>query len=336
MSDDNEMDMAATLPRTDSNILLNVQIIVHNLQMPSEQSSRQRASEQDQKYDTPAVTRPRYLRAGFAADVNDVAQSGLLHAGEQWAPPQFMIADHFHPTWEFYLQLHGITRWTADRRLWVVRPGDLLGIAPETEHAMAEVPGANIHFVYAAFDPSRPLSRLPGVDGDWAHRNGVLHLPNASRLIEPFAQLIDEVTITREYVTTGLSLAVDRITVELTRSVRRASPTRALDCHPAVQQAQAILNRDYARSWPLKDLAARVGLAPNYLAALFSAEFGRGPHEYQLERKLMRARQLLAASDLSITAIAMELGFSSGQHLARTFRARIGSTPSAYRRAAAV
>lgn len=281
--------------------------------------------------DSLTLTRPRYLRAGFAADVDDVSDSGLLHAGEQWAPPQFMITEHDHPTWEFYLQLHGVTRWRADRQLWTVRPGDLLGVAPHTVHAMAEQPRANIHFVYAALDPGRSFARLAAIGDAVELPQPVVHLRDASRLVDPFAQLINEVTTPREFLGIGISLAVDRIIVELSRALRQSGPSRALDLHPAVQETQTVLDRDYALTWSLKELAARVGLAPNYLAGLFSAELGRGPHEYQIERRVARTKQLLTASDLSITAIAVEVGFSSGQHLARIFRQSTGTTPSSYR-----
>jgi AraC-like DNA-binding protein len=289
---------------------------------------------QNPQVSSPTVIRPEYLRAGFAADVDDLGGSGLLHAGEQWAPPAFMITEHTHPTWEFYLQLHGLTRWRAERRLWTVRPGDLFGVAPRTRHAMAEQPGANIHFVYAALDPSRAAARLDDALPGWADRPAVLHLSNAFRLVEPFAQLINEVTTTQAFQPAGLSLAVDRIALEVTRCLQQGGAARALGNHPAVHQIQSLLDRDYARPWPLRDLADRVGLAPNYLAGLFSAEFGCGPHEYQTQRRVARAKQLLVSSDLSITDIATEVGFGSSQHLARTFRQHTGTTPSAFRRGA--
>ena len=292
-----------------------MQEIVHDLQVMS-----------------PTLVRPDYVRAGFAAHVDDAAGSGLVEAGEQWAPPSFMIEDHAHRTWEFYLQLHGLTRWTADGRRWTVRPGELLAVAPETVHAMAEQPRANIHFVYAAFDLARCWARVDGLAQRWSEQDKVIHLHHAADLTDSFAQLVNEVTAQHAFQDAGLTLAVDRIALELTRHLDEATPGRALDGHPAVQQTQVLLDREYARPWPLSQLADRVGLAPNYLAAVFSSELGRGPHQYQTERKINRAKQLLRNSDLTVTAIAIEVGFNSGQHMARTFRVMTGVTPSAYRR----
>lgn len=323
--------MASTVPVGGPKILPEVQKNVQDIQVSIGPGSRAR-SEAARQRTAPAFTRPDCLRAGFAAHLNDLSDSGLLHVGEQWAPQQFMINAHSHPTWEFYLQMHGVTRWKADEQVWTVRPGDLLGVPPETLHCMAEESSANIHFMYAAFDPSRSWARAASLGEAWVGHESVIHLHSASRLIEPFAQLVNEVTTTQEFFETGLVLALDRITLELTRQLRPAHRGRALDMHPAVHETQTTLDRDFDRPWLLKDLADRVSLAPNYLAALFSAELGRGPHEYQTERRIARAKQLLTASDLSVTTIAMEVGFSSGQHLARTFRHVTGMTPSAYRK----
>lgn len=300
-------------------LLPHVPQFVHDHQVPEAAAS-------------PVLFRPREIRAGFAAAVDDLRGSGLLHAGEQWAPAQFVITEHEHPVWEWYLQLHGVTRWRADRRVWTVGPGDLLGVAPRTRHAMVEAPGANVHFYYAAVDAAPALARQPGLRPPWPLDDRVVHLPDAGNLVDPFAQLIGELTTDRGRADVGLPLAVDRLVLELTRRLGRRGPSRTFALHPAVQAVQALLDREYAASWPLRTLADRVGLAPTYLAALFAAQLGRAPHRYQTERRIARAQQLLETSDLSMTAIALEVGFGSSQHFARTFRAVTATTPSAYRR----
>ncbi|MDX3002699.1 helix-turn-helix transcriptional regulator [Kribbella solani] len=68
-----------------------------------------------------------------------------------------------------------------------------------------------------------------------------------------------------------------------------------------------------------------------YLAELFAGELGRPPHRYLSERRIDRARQLLEASAIAITALAISLGFSSSQHFARVFRQHTGTTPTAFR-----
>lgn len=279
----------------------------------------------------PTLSKPPDLRAGFAAEVNDLAGSGLLHAGEQWAQARFMIEEHSHPVWEWYLQMHGVTQWFADRQLWTIRPGDLLGVAPNTRHALATAPRGSHHFYYAAFDPSPGLDRHVDVAASWPAEDKVVYLVNAEGLVDPFAQLIKELTASQDFLDVGLQLAVDRLLLELARRLQLGITNRTFGLHPAVQKVKMIIDRNFAQGLPLQDLAASAGLAPNYLAGLFSAQLARSPHQYQAEKRLERVRQLLTTSDLPITAIAVEAGFSSGQHLARAFKKAVGVTPRYYR-----
>lgn len=280
----------------------------------------------------PRLVRPADLRAGFAAEVNDLQGSGLLHAGEQWAPARFMITEHTHPVWEWYLQMHGTTRWYADRQVWTIRPGDLFGVAPHTRHAMAETAGGNHHFHYAAVDPAPAISRHSTLAAAWPTSARVVHLSDASGLIDPFAQLIKELTVRQHQLDVGLRLAVDRLLLEIVRRLQQGPAQPEFGIHPAVHEVKTMIDRDYVRGTSLRELADTVGLSPTYLAGLFSAQVGRSPHQYLTERRLDRVKQLLITSDLSITAIAVEVGFGSGQHLARVFHQLVGTTPRAYRK----
>ncbi|TWD84291.1 AraC-like protein [Kribbella amoyensis] len=275
------------------------------------------------------LSRPHGLRAGFHADVRD-SVSGLLHAGEQWAPADFLIAEHSHPVWEIYLQMHGVTRWIADGRTYLLRPGHLFAVPPRLPHRLV-VPANHHHFYFAAIDLDTVERRRPGLVERW--KDEVVHRAGAADLADAFAHLVRELTTRYEYAEEGLALAVDHLVLATSRAmVPTAAPQ--LPIHPAVRTVQRLLDREYQDRWTLDRLADRVGLAPAYLAGLFTAQLGRPPHKYLNERRIDRARQLLATSDLSVTAIALSLGFSSSQHFARTFRQFTASTPTAFRSAA--
>jgi AraC family transcriptional regulator len=82
----------------------------------------------------------------------------------------------------------------------------------------------------------------------------------------------------------------------------------------------------------LADLAALVGLSPYHFARAFKASTGSAPHRYLMERRVERAKELLATTGQSVTEIAHACGFASSQHLATVFRRFVGTTPKQYRR----
>ena len=55
------------------------------------------------------------------------------------------------------------------------------------------------------------------------------------------------------------------------------------------------------------------------------------PHEYLTRRRLERARQLLAGSDLSMLQIAHTVGYRTQAHFTRVFHEGTGTTPRRYR-----
>lgn len=79
------------------------------------------------------------------------------------------------------------------------------------------------------------------------------------------------------------------------------------------------------------DLAAAAGLAPTYFCALFRKETGTTPAAYIRKQKVDEAMHLLRFSDLSYSAIAESLGFSSQSHFTHVFHQIVGMTPGQYR-----
>ena len=79
-------------------------------------------------------------------------------------------------------------------------------------------------------------------------------------------------------------------------------------------------------------LAAQAALSEHHFAHMFRASFGMTPHAWVLQRRMVRAKALLHGA-ASLEQIARACGLSSAAHLVRRFRAAMGITPGAYRRA---
>lgn len=82
----------------------------------------------------------------------------------------------------------------------------------------------------------------------------------------------------------------------------------------------------------IDELAALIGYRPPQFMRSFQTTFGMPPHRYLLQQRVARARDLLRASDLALTDIALQLGFASHSHFSTAFRNETGSAPGEYRR----
>jgi AraC family transcriptional regulator len=81
----------------------------------------------------------------------------------------------------------------------------------------------------------------------------------------------------------------------------------------------------------IEDIAAAVGLNPIHFARQFKRTTGKPPYQFVIEKRVERARELLAA-DMPIAEVAAAAGFSHQEHLTRVFGRQTGMTPGAYRR----
>ena len=90
--------------------------------------------------------------------------------------------------------------------------------------------------------------------------------------------------------------------------------------------------RESSATVPLSAIAREVRLSTGELIRRFTALFGETPHQYRLRERLGRAKDLLARTELTVTDVCMEVGFSSVGSFSAWFARRVGMPPSAYRR----
>ncbi|MEO7126738.1 MAG: helix-turn-helix transcriptional regulator [Nakamurella sp.] len=94
------------------------------------------------------------------------------------------------------------------------------------------------------------------------------------------------------------------------------------------------MDRGYAGPLDIGTLARIAIVSPAHFIRVFAATFGETPHRYLQRRRIERAAALLRDTDLSVSAVCVEVGFGSFATFTRTFRGIMGQSPSVYRRRA--
>jgi AraC family transcriptional regulator len=79
----------------------------------------------------------------------------------------------------------------------------------------------------------------------------------------------------------------------------------------------------------LSDVAAAVGLSTYHFARLFKHSTVKAPHQYLLDARVRKAKELLATGKFTVSEAAHEVGFFDQSHLTRHFKRVFGLPPKA-------
>ena len=97
-----------------------------------------------------------------------------------------------------------------------------------------------------------------------------------------------------------------------------------------LRRARDRIDRHYAESLDLEDLARTAGISKFHFHRLFTATYGRTPAAYLSERRIERAQDLLRATNLTVTEVCHAVGFTSLGSFSSRFRQVVGETPTAF------
>ncbi|MCI0435875.1 MAG: AraC family transcriptional regulator [Gemmatimonadetes bacterium] len=245
---------------------------------------------------------------------------------EAWFPPGAVLAPHDHDRAILAVVLDGVIESSIANRELDCAPASVWTEPVAERHANA-------------------------IGRDGAHVLVVQPDHRRADLFAPFVDLLEEVRHTRHAGVASdarrvlfemdladdlSSLAIDGLVLAMLATSARAFAPRNRQA-PAPQwllQARDYLHDRFRDRFQLLDVAAAVGVGPAHLAHAFRRHFHCSPGEYVRGLRIRWAADRLAASDASISRIAVSAGFSDQSHLTREFRRRTGTTPAAFRRAA--
>ena len=98
-----------------------------------------------------------------------------------------------------------------------------------------------------------------------------------------------------------------------------------------IREVETYLLKDLAKAPGIDDLARHAAMSATRLKTLFRQVYGIPPYEYFQQHRMIRARQLLRDSSLSIQDIGRSLGYSNMSNFTLAFRKVFGVNPSEIR-----
>lgn len=109
------------------------------------------------------------------------------------------------------------------------------------------------------------------------------------------------------------------------------SPKQMSKKHNLAVEAMEIINKSFSESISLETVADKLNITPQYLSTILKKETGSAFSEQLMFVRLLRARDLLQQTNLSVTEICYKSGFNDLSNFFRCFKKHYGITPGKYR-----
>lgn len=98
-----------------------------------------------------------------------------------------------------------------------------------------------------------------------------------------------------------------------------------------VKTVTEYMNRNYMdSSFCLNMIADELGISSKYLASVFKKHTGMSVGEYMLSARMVKAAEMMADSNQTITSIANKVGMENESYFYRMFKKYYGCTPREY------
>jgi len=100
-----------------------------------------------------------------------------------------------------------------------------------------------------------------------------------------------------------------------------------------VRRVREHIDNNFDQRIKVGTLARLANLSVWYFLRAFKQSLGVTPHDYLIRRRLEHTMELLLATEMPLSQIALAAGFADQSHFARRFRQHVGMSPRDYRRA---
>lgn len=117
--------------------------------------------------------------------------------------------------------------------------------------------------------------------------------------------------------------------IKLTQAV--ADTKKMSTYSPIVRNTLNYISANYSQNISLSELADMNHISEEHLSRSFKKEMGISISTHIGDIRIKKAAELLKSTNLSISDIAMYIGYPDNNYFAKVFKKRYGMTPSAYR-----
>ena len=101
--------------------------------------------------------------------------------------------------------------------------------------------------------------------------------------------------------------------------------------HLVVDRALRMMDVTLDRRLDMKEVAADLSVSYSWFRQAFKKRTGLSPNQYHMQRRIEKAKELLASPRVKVKDVSSQLGFSDECYFSTRFKQQTGQSPQAYR-----
>lgn len=253
----------------------------------------------------------------------------LIKAGRNEAKPNYKIGPRMIVYYSFHFVLEGQVLFTQNQTRITLEQGDVFCLLPHVMHQYEAVSsGRNLRMAWLAFDGKQAASVINHLD---------IHpeRPYMKQVIDPaLLAVLDGILQEFSRGSTGHLRKLGML-YELFHQLSEAARPRPDAPRPSaswVSQSVEYFDIHYSEDISVKDVARHFKINRSHFTKTFTEQVGVSPKQYLQNLKMKRAKQLLLETPLTITEIALSLGFPDLYSFTRAFRNYCNISPTMLRK----
>ena len=230
--------------------------------------------------------------------------------------------------WQLFLVESGRGTVEFRHRKFSIQKDSLIILPPGCWHRYRPIKNIGWSTLWIGFGGDL-ADRLVGGAG-FGKDGEVLDLPNTHRFHRCFMETVDGILERGKDNTYSTAARIPSLIATLMEE--KSKKADGASYSELVHRAQTHIAEHATKIVDFEELSTSLGLPYRTFRHVFGKETGTSPHQYQLEIRFVRAKNLLRSTDMPVAEIAKTLGFNSTWYFSHFFRKRTRSSPAAYRK----
>lgn len=248
------------------------------------------------------------------------------------------FAEHRHADIEFNFCVKGSFDIEIEKKRYRVSEGEMTLISPMLSHAFPSSDAPDNLVLTAIVGPtflrryfgtfSRAAFPFPILNTDAPERESL------RQLLSETAALYHDTCEQAQLLRMGNLYKICAHLIGILNDAKSEGETPKKDLRVVanIEKALELIHYSYKEPLTVDDAAAVTGYGKSNFCKLFKSITGESFHASLNRHRIRTACGLLSETNMSVSAIAQEVGFGEPKTFCRIFRAELGMTPGEYRR----